>query len=228
MIVSSTKFDIELVVLVAHLISTALFATELTCSALLGPFGPGALIATAHAARFVALQIGQALLSILAFDGITCGGFNTPSPVGNWNGPTGEAGLPLELADVPIGDPIGSTDYSLCRRRRRPGVHRWAVHRTGHTVRRGVLILDAMFTVRALDEPAGCLTMSLVGHHEGCARLPTGPLLQLTLGFVRFAIGATNGVVESRVLRNFIAKVEITSTHSTPAILWHVEHLLQM
>lgn len=33
-IVGSTKFDIELVVLVAQLISTALFATELTCSAL--------------------------------------------------------------------------------------------------------------------------------------------------------------------------------------------------
>lgn len=87
-----------------------------------------------------------------------------------------------------------------------------------------------MFSIRALDEPAGGLTVAFVGHHKGRALLPACSFLQLAFGFVRFAIGATDRVVESNahMLRYLIAKVEIIGTHSTPTILCHVEHLLQM
>lgn len=118
-VIGSAQFDIrllmELRLSMMLPMTVAIAVAELTGTSLLGPFGPRALVATAHAPGLVGLQIGQALLPVLAFDGIACGGLNATSPVGNGNGPTGEAGLPLQLADVPIGVPVGAADDGFGR-----------------------------------------------------------------------------------------------------------------
>lgn len=113
-VVGSTQFDIrllmELRLSIVLTLAVAIGTTELTGPSLLETLGARALVAAAHAPGLMGLQVGQTLLSVLAFDGIACGGLNATSPVGNGNGPTGETGLPLQLADVPIGVPVRSAD----------------------------------------------------------------------------------------------------------------------
>lgn len=118
-IVGTAKFDIRLLLMVLRLamllVAIAVSIAVLAGTRLLGPLDPRALVAAAHAPGLMGLQIGQALLPVLAFDRITCGGFNATSPVGNGNGPTGKTGLPFQLADVPIGVPVGSADDGFGR-----------------------------------------------------------------------------------------------------------------
>lgn len=92
-----------------------------------------------------------------------------------------------------------------------------------------VLVLDTVLALGALDEAAGSLTVSLVGDRQGSALLPAGPLLQLALGFVRFAIGAADRIVEAGVGHNFVPKIGLHSPHPIPSHLRnrsHVEHIL--
>lgn len=92
-----------------------------------------------------------------------------------------------------------------------------------------VLVLDAVLPLGALDKAAGSLTVSLVGDRQGSALLSAGPLLQLALGFVRFAIGTADRIVEPSVGHNFVPKIGLQSPHPIPSHLRnrsYVEHIL--
>lgn len=115
-IVGAAQFDIcDLVqlVLVVPVVATSAAGSAKCTGLLLLPLGPGTLVAAAHTARFVGLEVGQAVLPVLAFDGFTCGGLDAPSPVRHRNGPAREAGLSLQFAHAPVGDAVGAADQRL-------------------------------------------------------------------------------------------------------------------
>lgn len=109
-IVGAAQFDVRGLML--RLLLVPVLAAELT-GLLLLPLRTRTLVAAAHTPRLVGLQVGQAVLPVLAFDGIACGGLDAPAPVRHRNGPTGEAGLPLQLAHAPVGDAVGAADERL-------------------------------------------------------------------------------------------------------------------
>lgn len=112
-IVGAAQFDIWglLQLLLVPMVAAA-GSAKLTGLLLLS-LGPGTLVAAAHTARLVGLEVGQTVLPVLAFDGFACGGLDAPAPVRHRNGPTREAGLPLEFAYAPVGDAIGAADERL-------------------------------------------------------------------------------------------------------------------
>lgn len=115
-IVGAAQFDIcgllQLLVVVPMVAATA-GSAKLTGLLLLPLLGPGTLVAAAHTARLVGLEVGQAVLPVLAFDGFTCGGLDAPTPVRHRNGSAREAGLPLQFAHAPVGDAVGAADQRL-------------------------------------------------------------------------------------------------------------------
>lgn len=115
-IVGAAQFDIcgqlQLLVPVVTTTTTIASSAKLT-GLLLLPLGAGTLVAAAHTARLVGREVGQAVLSILAFDGFACGGLDATAPVRYRDGPTREAGLPLQFAHAPVGDAVGAADERL-------------------------------------------------------------------------------------------------------------------
>lgn len=109
-IVGAAQFDIRRLLL--QMVVVPVLAAELARLLLL-PVGARTLVAAAHTPRLVGLQVGQAVLPVLAFDGIACGGLNAPAPVRHRNGSTGEAGLPLQLTHTPVRYAVGAADERL-------------------------------------------------------------------------------------------------------------------